>query len=278
MAQESIHSSAQRRARGKAVQEEPSRRKEPSPTSRKEPALKMKAGAWKPPIDLRDHLNKRAAAQTTQFDVSASHRSPHAEEDLRDTLRKKRAARQSGASKVARTTTVNEVDLNQIKEEMKRDILHQVIKEVCGKEGEGSRRTSCPFSDEIMAAPFPSDFKMPNIATYDGRGDPINHVDGFKTWMNFVGVSELARCRAFPLTLSGPAQAWHHRLEPRSITSFTQLASLFEKQFLGAKPLKKPSGHLMSVKQGENEPLDEYAKRFNDEAMQVEDYIDQAAV
>ena len=78
MAQESIHSLAQRRARGKTVQEEPSRRKKPSPTSRKEPALKMKAGAWKPPIDLRDHLNKRAVAQTTRFDVSTSHRSPHA--------------------------------------------------------------------------------------------------------------------------------------------------------------------------------------------------------
>ena len=165
----------------------------------------MKAGAWNSLIDFRGHLNKRVAAQTTHFEVLAFYKSPHVEEDLRGTLRKKKAARQSGPSKVAGTTTDIEVYFNQMKEEMKRDIFNQVLGEVHETEGEWLRRTSCLFSDEIMAAPFPPDFKMSNITTYNGRGDPINHVDRFKNWMNFVGITKLVSCRAFPVTLSSPA-------------------------------------------------------------------------
>lgn len=36
--------------------------------------------------------------------------------------------------------------------------------------------------------------------------------------------------------------------------------------------MKKLFEHLVLVKQGDNEPLDKYARRFNDETMQVEDY------
>ena len=42
--------------------------------------------------------------------------------------------------------------------------------------------------------------------------------------------------------------------------------------------MKKPATHLMSVRQGDNEPLEDYARRFNQEAMQVEDFTDQAAI
>ncbi|KAF3434497.1 hypothetical protein FNV43_RR21582 [Rhamnella rubrinervis] len=66
--------------------------------------------------------------------------------------------------------------------------------------------------------------------------------------------------------------------QPHSITSFSQLACLFEKHFLGAKPMRKSPGHLMLIRRCEDEPLDKYAKRFNDKAMQVEDFLDQATV
>ena len=42
--------------------------------------------------------------------------------------------------------------------------------------------------------------------------------------------------------------------------------------------MKKPATHLMSVRQGDNEPLEDYTIRFNQEAMQVEDFTDQAAI
>ena len=129
-----------------------------------------------------------------------------------------------------------------------------------------------------MSSPLPKTFKMPNLVIYDGKGDPSEHLDVFRSWMDFEQVSSLARCRAFPLTLVGPAQAWHSRLEPCSIASFEQLATLFVTHFNGAKPVKKPATHLMSVRQGEDESLEAYTKRFNHEAMLVEDFTDQAAI
>ena len=96
--------------------------------------------------------------------------------------------------------------------------------------------------------------------------------------MDFDQVFELARCRAFSVTLAGPAQAWHSRLPPKSVFSFEQLAFQFVTQFNGAKPVKKPATHLMSVRQGDNETLEDYTRRFNQEAMQVEDFTDQAAI
>ena len=125
-----------------------------------------------------------------------------------------------------------------------------------------------------MVAPLPKTFKMPNLVIYDGKGDPNNHIDIFKSWMDFEQVSELARCRAFPLTLAGPAQAWHSRIPPKSIFSFEQLAFQFVTHFNGAKPMKKPATHLMSIKQEDNESLEEYTRRFNQETMQVKDFID----
>lgn len=45
-----------------------------------------------------------------------------------------------------------------------------------------------------------------------------------------------------------------------------------------SKTIEKAFDHLMLIKQDDNEHLNEYAKRFYDEVMQVEDYIDQVIV
>lgn len=58
------------------------------------------------------------------------------------------------------------------------------------------------FSEVVMIAPFLDNFKMPSIAPYDSKGDLIAYVVVFFFWMDFERVSELARCWAFPLTLT----------------------------------------------------------------------------
>lgn len=134
------------------------------------------------------------------------------------------------------------------------------------------------YSQEIMNASLPKTFKMPNLVIYDEKGDPNEHLDVFRFWMDFEQVSSLARCRTFPLTLAGPVQAWHIRLESCSISSFEQLATLFVTHLNGDKPIKKPATHLISVRQRENESLEAYTKRYNHEVMLVEDFIDHAAI
>ena len=69
---------------------------------------------------------------------------------------------------------------------------------------ESPRRFESPYSEKIMVVSLPKTFKMPNLVIYDGKGNPNNHIDIFKSWMNFEQISKLARCKAFPLTLAGP--------------------------------------------------------------------------
>lgn len=55
-------------------------------------------------------------------------------------------------------------------------------------------RHTLVFNEAVMVAPFFDNFKMPNIASYNGKGDPATHVEVFRSWMDFERVSELARC------------------------------------------------------------------------------------
>lgn len=76
------------------------------------------------------------------------------------------------------------------------------------------------FTKVIMAALFPNKFKMSNIPPYNSKGDPTAHVKVFHSLMDFERVSELTKCQAFPMTLTGLAQSWHSKLPFRSIVSF----------------------------------------------------------
>lgn len=56
--------------------------------------------------------------------------------------------------------------------------------------------------------------------------------------------------------------------------SFKQQEGLFISQLMGAKPAYKRTTYLMSIKQSVDESLSDNARRFNEEALMVEDYIE----
>ena len=78
------------------------------------------------------------------------------------------------------------------------------------------------------------------------------------------------RCRAFAITLKGPALAWFNRLPPSSISSFRELSIAFVSQFIGARTYRKPSYHLLTIKQSSQESLRSYVQRFNAESLKVD--------
>ena len=78
------------------------------------------------------------------------------------------------------------------------------------------------------------------------------------------------RCRAFAITLKGSALAWFNRLPPASISSFGELYIAFVSHFIGARTYRKPSYHLLTVKQGPQENLRSYVQRFNSESLRVD--------
>ena len=60
------------------------------------------------------------------------------------------------------------------------------------------------FTAFVNGHPLPPKFKMPSLDSYNGAGDPFDHIATFKTTMHLQGVPDEIMCRAFPTTLKGP--------------------------------------------------------------------------
>ena len=115
------------------------------------------------------------------------------------------------------------------------------------------QQTESPFTTEVLHFPLPAKFRMPQIETFYGTKDLVDHLNTYKNQMELRGYQDLVRCRAFAITLKGPALAWFNRLPPSSVSSFRELSIAFVSHFIEARTNKKPSYDLLSVKQSPQE-------------------------
>ena len=127
-----------------------------------------------------------------------------------------------------------------------------------------------PFTAEVLHFPLSAKFRMPQVEAFDGTKDPIDHLNTYKNQMELHGYQDPVRCRAFSITLKGPTLAWFNRLPPSSISSFRELSIVFVSHFIGARTYRKPSYHLLTIKQSSQESLKSYVQRFNAESLKVD--------
>ena len=132
------------------------------------------------------------------------------------------------------------------------------------------QQTESSFTAEVLHFPLPAKFRMPQVETFDGVRDPVDHLNTYKNQMELHGYEDLVRCRSFATTLKGPALAWFNRLPPSSISLFRELSITFVSHFIGARTYRKPSYHLLTVKQGSQESLKSYVQRFNAESLKID--------
>ena len=132
------------------------------------------------------------------------------------------------------------------------------------------QQTESPFTTGVLHFPFLTKFRMPQIEAFDGTKDLVDHLNIYKNQMELHGYQDPVRCRAFAITLKGLALAWFNRLPPASISSFKELSIAFVSYFIGALKYRKPSYHLLTVKQGPQESLRSYVQRFNSESLRVD--------
>ena len=81
-------------------------------------------------------------------------------------------------------------------------------------------RTNSLFTTSINSFPLPQKFRMPQIESYNGVKDPLDHLETFKTLMHLQGVPDEIMCKAFPTKLKGPARIWFSRLTLNSVNTF----------------------------------------------------------
>ena len=132
------------------------------------------------------------------------------------------------------------------------------------------QQTESLFTVEVLHFPLPIKFRMSQIEVFDGTKDPVDHLNTYKNQMELHGYQDPVRCRAFAITLKGPALAWFNRLPPSSVSSFKELSIAFVSHFIGARTYRKLSYHLLSIKQSPQESLRSYVQRFNVESLKVD--------
>ena len=131
-------------------------------------------------------------------------------------------------------------------------------------------RTDSPFTAFVNSFPLLHKFRMPQIDSYDGVNDSLDHLETFKTLMHLQGVADEIMCRAFLTTLKGAARIWFSRLMPGSIGTFKELSAQFTSHFIGGHRYKKSTACLMNIKQQKDETLRSYITRFNKEALSID--------
>uniref|UniRef100_A0A2N9J0D1 Reverse transcriptase n=1 Tax=Fagus sylvatica TaxID=28930 RepID=A0A2N9J0D1_FAGSY len=92
--------------------------------------------------------------------------------------------------------------------------------------------SSSPFTDEIESAELPERFTAPRLETYNGRTDPVAHIDHYHHRMALWRYRDPLMCRIFPSSLGEVALRWFNQLERGSIGSWSQMAEIFVGRFI----------------------------------------------
>ena len=95
--------------------------------------------------------------------------------------------------------------------------------------------TDSPFTTSINSFSLSHKFRMPQIDSYDGVKDSLDHLETFKTLMHLQEVVDKIMCRAFPTTLKGAVRIWFSRLTLNSVSTFKELSAQFTAYFIGGQ-------------------------------------------
>ena len=80
-----------------------------------------------------------------------------------------------------------------------------------------------PVGQHILSYEPPRGFVIPSFAMYDGSSDPYDHMLHFNQVMILNAGNDCLLCKVFPTILKRLALAWFHKLQQRSINSFSGL-------------------------------------------------------
>ncbi|XP_014490793.1 uncharacterized protein LOC106753489 [Vigna radiata var. radiata] len=125
-----------------------------------------------------------------------------------------------------------------------------------------------PFTEVIMQATMP-DRPPPQIEKFDGTTYPKHHLRNFVDSMAFYSKSDPVKCSAFSLSLKDEALEWYYTLPPNSIDSFHTVTTLFKRQFSANRREKMFATELVNLKQGRDEPLRTFMRRYSEAARRV---------
>ena len=110
------------------------------------------------------------------------------------------------------------------------------------------RLTEPPFIDRIMRTRVSSKFKLQSqLGIYEGKTNPMDHLDSYMNLMILQGYSDEVMCKAFSATLKGSTRTWFRKLSLENNDSFSDLNRLFIDNFMSCRVKQKKVSHLFTI-------------------------------
>nr|GEX60262.1 reverse transcriptase domain-containing protein [Tanacetum cinerariifolium] len=111
--------------------------------------------------------------------------------------------------------------------------------------------------------------RMPNnIKTYDGTGNPEDHVKVFQAAAQVERWAMPTWCHMFNSTLIGAARVWFDELPPESIDGYKDMKAAFLSYFMQQKKYIKDPVEIHNIKQQDGETIEDFIECFKIETGQ----------
>nr|GEX34770.1 reverse transcriptase domain-containing protein [Tanacetum cinerariifolium] len=119
-----------------------------------------------------------------------------------------------------------------------------------------------PFTPRIRNFESSRRTRMPNnVKTYDGTGDPDDHVKKFQATAQVERWPMPTWCHVFNSTLIGAARVSFDELPPESINSYKDLKAAFLAYFMQQKKYVKVPVEIHNIKQKDGETIEDFMER-----------------
>jgi hypothetical protein len=151
-------------------------------------------------------------------------------------------------------------ELNKFKEQ-----VASMIKNKFDIDMGNSRLYQKPYKAEFDLMAYPFGWRVPDFIKFGGEDNHTTweHISQYIAQLGEVSAHESFKVRLVSLSLTGTAFAWFSSLAPNSIDSWNQIEQKFHDHFFsGDYQLKLID--LASVKQGKDETVSNYLKRFKE--------------
>ncbi|GJS08254.1 Toll/interleukin-1 receptor domain-containing protein [Tanacetum coccineum] len=113
--------------------------------------------------------------------------------------------------------------------------------------------------------------RMPShVKTYDGSGDPEDHLKLFQSAARTEGWAMPTWCHMFNSTLTGNARVWFDKLPKESIDSYEDLRTAFRENYLQQTKHIKDPVEIHHIKQKDGESTEDFMERYKAEVLDVE--------
>ncbi|XP_020675395.2 uncharacterized protein LOC110094485, partial [Dendrobium catenatum] len=131
-----------------------------------------------------------------------------------------------------------------------------------------------PYPTEYDQVPYPKGYSVPKFNTFNGTGNPKQHLAQFKATCGNAGGADALLFRQFISNLTATAFEWYTKLPNDSVKTFAELENMFVKKFASTTE-KTTIADLALEKREKGESVTKYITRWRNISMKCEQQLEE---